>query len=483
MNFQSVWKTKKIWKAQPWAPIEWLVVNNTNINTNTNTNINTNTNTNVGITVLSVQVHDSSELVRWQTQGSVLVHRIFTAYTSSPPDDMRHININIDIKCDNNAAATEKWCAFWRGFWLTVDSIVRKLDYHRREELNSRSAINIHITKFYELCDEERLWAYATWWVRSLQEAPENLRPLPILIKWFHYWLRNLSNVKGKIKKNPKELTGLDAFAKGANGNYYFVDYTYLPRNSIEKHPTCIIGKGVAYDAGGMAIKSKSKMNLMKMDYSGGLISFAVFRTCAYLKLKRKLICIIPITLNLMTTPETIKPGDVISLLKNQKTIEIIDPDAEGRVLLAEASLYTQKYYPKIHEVIILGTITTQIDKIGHGIYSGLFVKSAQGNEQKTRNAWEISGNATQEFLLNIPIVQEMKPLLLSPIADFQNVNNKIDAELLWSGLFLSEFWQTKATWSYIDLGGTIESQFEQPWAPNICRGVGVEMVRTYLGC
>ena len=459
MNFQSVWNTKSIWKNQSWAPIEWITIVRSHKNYHQ----------------ITLHIKDKPELGEWQKQGANLTQTLFKHINT-------HSKIYVELSCEQEPSS-EECCAFWRGFWLTMDSITRDMSFQEREVIRVKTPLEVCFNRYHEVCDKERIWAYAVWWVRSLQEAPENQRPLVKFVRWLQHWLRNLDGVSGKIMKNPRELTGLKAFAGGMGGNCYFVDYEYKPRNSSEKQLIGLIGKGVAYDAGGMALKPCKSMKLMKMDYSGGLVAFAVFRTSAYLQQKQPLVCLIPLTLNLMTTPNTLKPSDVIPLLKDKKTIEVVNPDAEGRVLLAEASLYAQKYYPKMHEVILLGTITSQIDKIGHGIYSGLFVKSTNRNEQEIRDAWEISGNAVQEFLWNIPLDSEMKPLLLSNVADYQNVNNTVDADLLWSGLFLSVFWEKRGTWSYIDLGGTMDSPFSQAWAPNTGRGVGVEMVRTYLEC
>lgn len=465
----------KDWKHQPWVSMNWL---ETSLKVKKFPMIHWKTTTNKKKSSISIENDSSgtiqSNFLAWQTTGALSVQYIW----DHPTIKELSIVLPKQVKITD-----ELWMAYWRGWWLAVDAIPRQIEPFKRPNINCSVFIET-LPLSYDLWMTEYEWAKATIWVRTIQESPSNMRNPTILVRWMKEACKNVPNLHMKVYKNNSKFLskwgGFQAIQSGSHSHGYVIELRNH-KKKISNPDVIFIGKGVNFDTGGISLKSIKSMSLMRMDLTGALCAFALLRTFCFLQDSRSMVAILPIVDNLIDS-KSILPGSVVSLYGGP-TIEITDPDAEGRILLAEASLYGQSQYPRAKEVILLATITGIIDNVGNGLYSGLFLRTNQNLNKHNQfwYKWRKAGEQSQEQMIELPIDDTFESLIHSKIADYVNYNEEVKSDLLWSGFFLSHFWTSKAIWNYIDLSGSIDSDIQQPWAPSIARGLGVQMVRHYL--
>ncbi|MBC8016404.1 MAG: leucyl aminopeptidase [Sporomusaceae bacterium] len=217
--------------------------------------------------------------------------------------------------------------------------------------------------------------------------------------------------------------------------------------DTTTNHFTAFVGKGVTFDSGGISIKPSLNMHEMKSDMAGGAAVLGAMLGIGKLKPKVNIIGIIPCTEN-MPSGHAYKPGDVISSMSG-KTIEIINTDAEGRLILADAITYAQKLGAA--QIIDIATLTGAcVVALGH-ITSGLITNHVDFCSQLLRAA-----NHAGEKMWELPNFPEYKDQIKSNIADLKNSGGRM-AGAITAGLFIAEF-VNDVPWVHIDIAGTAES-------------------------
>lgn len=217
------------------------------------------------------------------------------------------------------------------------------------------------------------------------------------------------------------------------------------------KHPDAkkkiaLIGKGVIFDTGGISIKDSRNLHHMKSDMAGAAAALGTIEACARLKLKVDVVAIAPTTDN-SVDGLSINPGDVISSYAG-KTIEVIDTDAEGRLVLADALAYAVKeYQPDV--MIDLATLTGSIVGALGPQAAGLFSK----NDQLVTTI-EASGNTTGERVWRMPMFDEYHEDMISDIADIKNLSEKPYAGSISAAKFLEYFTADHRCWAHLDIAG-----------------------------
>ena len=212
------------------------------------------------------------------------------------------------------------------------------------------------------------------------------------------------------------------------------------------KHKIALIGKGVIFDTGGISIKDSKNMHYMKSDMAGAAAALGTVEACARLKLKVEVIAIAPTTDNSIDGL-AIKPGDVISSYLG-KTIEVIDTDAEGRLILADALAYAVKEY-KPDVMIDLATLTGSIVAALGPQAAGLFTK----NDQLAASL-AASGDQTGERVWRMPMYDEYHEDMQSDIADIKNLSEKGYAGSITAAKFLEFFTSEHTSWAHLDIAG-----------------------------
>ena len=216
--------------------------------------------------------------------------------------------------------------------------------------------------------------------------------------------------------------------------------------NAKSKDKYAVVGKGIIFDAGGLNLKPTGYLETMKDDMAGAVTAFGVIKTAAELRLKINLVALMPLCENLIG-PSSYKPGDVFSAY-NKKTVEITNTDAEGRLILADTLSYAvERIKPKL--IIDLATLTGACI-----IALGSLAAGLMSNDQEYANKLIESGKETGENIWQLPLLDDYKDLLKSPIADMVNSSkSKYGPGAIEGGLFLKNF-IGKTPWIHLDIAG-----------------------------
>lgn len=240
-----------------------------------------------------------------------------------------------------------------------------------------------------------------------------------------------------------------------------------------KKAPTLLlVGKGLTFDSGGISLKPGQGMEEMKYDMSGGAAVMAVMDAIGTIRPANiNVVAIVPATENL-PGPTALKPGDIISQYGG-KTVEVINTDAEGRLILADALAYgAKKYKPKM--IVDLATLTGAVI-IGLGHHrTGLL-----GNDDELAEKIISAGERCGEPLWRLPLAPEYRKQLNSKVADMKNVDKR-DAGTITAAAFLEEFVE-KIPWAHLDIAGTAWDFTEKPYIPKGPSGVGVRTLIEFL--
>lgn len=268
------------------------------------------------------------------------------------------------------------------------------------------------------------------------------------------------------------EAEGLGALlgvAQGSVREARLIILEYQGGNS-DARPIALVGKGVVFDAGGISLKPAEKMDEMKMDMAGAAAVLGAFCAAARLKLPLNLVGIIPAVENL-PSGSAIRPGDILTSLSG-KTIEVLNTDAEGRLILADALTYAKRYNPRV--VIDLATLTGAcIIALGHQASAVL------GNHEGLIRQLLRAGERCGERLWQLPLWDEYASQIKSDIADVKNTGGR-PAGTITAAAFLQKF-ASDYTWAHLDIAGTAWEEKGQPCTPKGGTGVGVRLLVQYL--
>ncbi len=239
---------------------------------------------------------------------------------------------------------------------------------------------------------------------------------------------------------------------------------TYTPEKPIAGAPVLgLVGKAVTFDTGGISIKPANDMEKMKFDMAGGAAMLGTMRALAKLKPAIKIIAVIPSVEN-MPGGRAQKPGDV-AIAMSGKSIEVINTDAEGRLILADGIAYAKQL--GVTHIVDAATLTGAIVVALGSVNSGVF-----GTDEAFTQRVLASSKAAGEKMWQLPLDDEYRELIKSTIADIQNVGGR------WGGAitaawFLREF-TGDTPWVHLDIAGTAWLDDAKPWAGKGGTGVGV---------
>jgi leucyl aminopeptidase len=270
--------------------------------------------------------------------------------------------------------------------------------------------------------------------------------------------------VLGREQIAKQEMGGLLAVAQGTAQEPQFIalEYQGAGRRSA---PVCLIGKGVTFDSGGISIKPSEKMEEMKFDMSGAAAVLGLFETLGQLKPKINVVGLVPATENLPAAT-AIKPGDVVRGHLG-KTIEIVNTDAEGRLILCDALSYARRYEPVC--VVDAATLTgAVVIALGHHA-SGLM-----GNDDKLVEEVRLAGDRAGERCWPLPLWDEYREQLKSDVADLKNIGGR-PAGSITAGWFLREF-VAGFPWAHLDIAGTAYHDADRPDLARGPAGTGVRL-------
>ncbi len=234
--------------------------------------------------------------------------------------------------------------------------------------------------------------------------------------------------------------------------------------------PLALVGKGVTFDTGGISIKPGAGMEEMKMDMGGAAAVAGTMQALALRKSSAHVVGIVGLVEN-MPSGKSYRPADILTSLSG-KTIEVLNTDAEGRLVLADALTYVQRTY-KPQAIIDLATLTGAVMvALGHE-YCGTFV-----NDNKLWRQMEGASAATGEKLWRMPLDEVWKKDMESPTADLQNLGKSGRyAGACTAAGFLEHFIEHNTPWAHMDIAGTAWRKSDQPTVPKFGTGFGVRVL------
>jgi len=246
-------------------------------------------------------------------------------------------------------------------------------------------------------------------------------------------------------EKEMAEL-GMDALLGVSRGSAHDAKLIVLNyRGAAEdRRPVVLVGKGITFDSGGLSLKSGENMMQMKYDMCGAAGVIGAFVACVALQLEINVICIVAAVEN-MPDGDAYRPGDVLTSMSG-KTIEVLNTDAEGRLVLCDAITYAERFDPDC--VIDVATLTGAcVIALGHHA-SGLM-----SNDDELADALLAAGDAAVDRAWRLPLWEEYQSQLDSPFADMKNIGG-MPAGVLTAGCFLSRFAED-LRWAHIDIAGS----------------------------
>ncbi|MCD6353858.1 MAG: leucyl aminopeptidase [Proteobacteria bacterium] len=234
--------------------------------------------------------------------------------------------------------------------------------------------------------------------------------------------------------------------------------------------PVVLIGKGITFDSGGISLKPAEKMERMKDDMAGGAAVMGAMQAAAQMEIPLNVIGIIPATENL-PGGKAYKPGDILTSLSGQ-TIEVISTDAEGRLILADALTYAERFKPQC--IVDLATLTGACI-----IALGDYIAGIMGNDDSLITKLKAAGEKTGEKVWQLPLAEKYFDYLRSDIADMKNVGERA-AGTITAGLFLKKF--VKDTpWVHLDIAGPAWFEKDKEYTPKGASGFGARLLIEFL--
>lgn len=266
------------------------------------------------------------------------------------------------------------------------------------------------------------------------------------------------------------QALGMNAFlsvGRGSPEESQLVVAKWMGAGNDAPVSSCLIGKGVTFDAGGLAIKPTNQMQSMKKDMAGAAAVWGALIALARRKAPVNLVGILCLAENMPSGTAT-KPGDVVTSLSGQ-TIEILDPDAEGRLLIADAVTYArQEFSPGA--IIDVATLTGSIVRALGGQYAGLFC-----NDDVLADKLVTAGLDTNDLVWRMPLGPGYDKQINSDIADMKNIGGR-DAGAITAAQFIRRF-AGDTPWAHLDIAGVAWAEKDQGAAKSGPTGFGVRLL------
>jgi leucyl aminopeptidase len=288
---------------------------------------------------------------------------------------------------------------------------------------------------------------------RSLANTPGRDMTPQILARKAKEAVKNLPvkvTVLGEKEMEKQNMQAILSVGRGSDEESKFIVMEYSGGKKGYK-PIVLVGKGVTFDTGGINLKPSNSLLGMNMDMSGGAAVIHTLALVAKMKLKKNVIGLIPSVEN-MASGKSYRPGDIVRSMSG-KTIEILNTDAEGRVILADALTYAQKYNPEV--VIDIATLTgAAIVALGERA-SAIF----SNDDELAKNLEEV-GEKTGDYVWRLPMWEEYENEIKGTLGDWTNIHNKDSryGGAIYAAIFLYQFVKGKSEsekapkWAHIDI-------------------------------
>jgi len=307
-----------------------------------------------------------------------------------------------------------------------------------------------------------------------VSEPPNFLNP-----KTYANEIKKLTKIGLSVKVyNEKEMKklGLNALlgvGQGSVNESFLVTIQWNGKKNSNQKPIAFVGKGVCFDTGGISLKPARFMEEMKYDMAGSAVVVGLLKSLALRKAKINAVGVVGLVEN-MPGGNAQRPGDIVKSFSG-KTIEVLNTDAEGRLVLADALSFTEKKFkPKF--IIDLATLTGAIIISLGEEYAGLF----SNNDELSKNIFKASENVNEK-VWRLPLHKNYDKLMNSNIADMQNINYVGGAGSITAAQFLQRFILNKTPWAHLDIAGMAFSKKAANLNPGGATGFGVRLLNNLV--
>jgi leucyl aminopeptidase len=282
--------------------------------------------------------------------------------------------------------------------------------------------------------------------------------------------------VLGREEMKKLGMGGILGVSQGSAEEPKFIILENKVAKSKFSNPIVLVGKGITFDTGGISIKPAGDMDKMKFDMCGAAAVIGTMKVVANLKLPLKVVGLVPTCEN-MPGGRAQRPGDIVTI-SNGKTVEVLNTDAEGRLILADALSYAAKFKPKA--LIDIATLTGACAATFADLAIGLM-----GTDPDLVKRIQKAGEYTGERCWELPLWDEYYDLIKATYADIQNISKKY-AGTITAGMFLKEFADHTKSWAHLDIAGTAWNEGgPKILSPIGATGVGVRLfvrvIKDYL--
>ena len=315
--------------------------------------------------------------------------------------------------------------------------------------------------------------ANAVNYARNLENLPANIATPTYLANE----AKKLSKLGIKVTiigKDEMKKLGMNLILGVSAGSSQEPKLVILEYKGGKKGPIALVGKGVTFDAGGLDLKPEKYMWNMHYDKCGALTVFGIIRAAAELKLPVHLVGLTPFTENLAGGSAQ-KPADIVKGYSG-KTVEIINTDAEGRLILADALAYSKKFKPKA--IIDFATLTGAcVVALGH------YAAGLIGDDKKLIEKIKKASEKTAEKVWELPLWDEYREQMKSEVADVKNLGEG-GAGTITAAAFLENFIPEKTSWAHLDIAGTAyveEIKNPKTYASKGATGHGIRLITQVL--
>jgi len=326
----------------------------------------------------------------------------------------------------------------------------------------------VDVKAIKQTAEKARIVCEAVGYVRDLVSTPAN-DMTPTILAGKALRMNGRHRMRVKVLDRPAmaklRMNAILGVAQGSHEPPKFIVMEYSGANLQEK-PIVLIGKGITFDSGGISLKPAEKMGEMKSDMAGAAVVLGILQAVSQLKLPILLVGLLPIAENL-PSGSAYRPGDVLTSM-SKKTVEIVSTDAEGRLLLADALTYAQRFDPKA--IIDIATLTGACGIVFADLAVGML-----GNDSALKQRLLESGYATGERVWELPLWEEYGEMIKSDVADLKNTGGR-EGGVITAAFFLSKF-VGSYPWVHLDIASTAWIRKDRPYIPKGASGIGVRLL------
>lgn len=312
--------------------------------------------------------------------------------------------------------------------------------------------------------------ANAVRYTRDLTNEPSNnMTPMIMAedIKRLEYLGLKVEILDEKAMKE-KEFNLALSVAQGSNNPPRIGVITWQGKPDSKDYDLGLVGKGVTFDSGGISLKPAQGMWDMKQDMAGAAAVVGAMKAAALQKLPVNVVAVVGLVENMPSGSAT-RPGDIVRSMSGQ-TVEILNTDAEGRLVLADCLWYIQKQFG-VKNVVDIATLTGAIM-----VALGTEMAGIMGNNQKFIDLVAKAGSNVDEKVWQLPITKEYNKMMDSDIADMKNISEGRNAGSITAACFLQRFIDKNVKWAHLDIAGMDKVEKTKPLTPKGASGFGVRL-------